>query len=256
MNSLLDFTDSSDDRVNSVQLISLADVVSMVASRKPRRTLAVRNPNEARNRLEAMMRADREALTGVGHRLAGVDEAGRGPLAGPVVAAAVVLPADSDEHLVSCLLGIDDSKRLSPRRRESLFLAITESADEVSLGIATSEEIDQANILRATHMAMQRAVAGLASAPELALVDGNSDPGFTCCTRCVVKGDAQMLSVSAASIVAKVVRDAIMESIHRFYPQYGFDSHKGYPTRAHYQALEEYGPSLVHRRTFRLSIWT
>lgn len=238
--------------MDSLQRLTLAEVVSIVGSRKPPFALSVRNVDEARRHLHMMVQAEREIRGDTSSCLAGVDEAGRGPLAGPVVAASVILPPDLDEHFLDSLIGIDDSKRLTPERRESLFLTIASTAEEVSIGIATSTEIDQTDILRATHIAMRRAVSGLRRMPHLAVVDGNSDPELPCRTLCVVKGDSQVLSVAAASIVAKVVRDSIMESIHRMYPQYGFISNKGYPTQAHYRALANYGPCPVHRRTFRL----
>jgi len=253
MNDLLGSADAMPRHERDIERLTLAEIVSIVASFKPRRHRALRNSDEARSRIETMARAGLDAAAGIESRTAGVDEAGRGPLAGPVVAAAVVLPTGSDSHLVDSLLGINDSKRLSPLRRCLLFLEIMRVAEEVSLGIATSAEIDHVNIREATHMAMRRAVGGLKQTPDLALVDGNSDPGLPCPTQCIVKGDARVLSISAASIVAKVARDVIMDSLHSMYPQYGFDSNKGYPTKAHYQALEEYGPCPVHRKTFRLS---
>ena len=206
----------------------------------------------ARAHCEDMIRAELDLVPAGGGYIAGVDEAGRGPLAGPVVAAAVVFSEISRAALKGLLAGIDDSKRLSPRTRESLFLAVTEAAEAVSIGIATSLEIDRLNILRATHLAMRRAVEGLGLAPALALVDGNSDPGFPCPTRCVVRGDSRVFSISAASVIAKVARDVIMESIHSRYPHYGFDTNKGYPTPSHYRALACNGPCPVHRRSYRL----
>ena len=176
--------------------------------------------------------------------LAGVDEAGRGPLAGPVVAAAVILNASYQ------IDGLADSKTLSPLRRETLANKIRLHAAAWALGIASVEEIDQLNILQATLLAMQRAVMGLGMTPELVLVDGNRTPRLSCPVRAVVRGDATIKSISAASILAKVARDAILQELDVEYPGYGFAIHKGYPTVAHRRALRELGPSPVHRRSF------
>jgi len=176
--------------------------------------------------------------------LAGVDEAGRGPLAGPVVAAAVILNASYQ------IDGLADSKTLSPLRRETLANKIRLHAAAWALGIASVEEIDQLNILQATLLAMQRAVMGLGMTPELVLVDGNRTPRLSCPVRAVVRGDATIKSISAASILAKVTRDAILQELDVEYPGYGFAIHKGYPTIAHQRALRELGPSPVHRRSF------
>lgn len=176
--------------------------------------------------------------------LAGVDEAGRGPLAGPVVAAAVVL---SVSHPID---GLADSKTLSALRREALAVKIRTHATAWALGVASVEEIDQLNILQATLLAMQRAVSGLGLTPGLVLVDGNRAPNLFCPVRAVVRGDALIKSISAASILAKVARDAILQKLDSEYPGYGFAVHKGYPTAAHQRALEALGPSPVHRRSF------
>jgi len=176
--------------------------------------------------------------------LAGVDEAGRGPLAGPVVAAAVVLSA-------SCPIdGLADSKTLSASRREALAGQIRAQATAWALGMASVEEIDRLNILQATLLAMQRAVQGLGMTPDLVLVDGNRAPQLSCPVRTVVRGDALIKSISAASILAKDARDAILQNLDAEYPGYGFAIHKGYPTAAHQRALEALGPSPVHRRSF------
>ena len=176
--------------------------------------------------------------------LAGVDEAGRGPLAGPVVAAAVILSA---AHPID---GLADSKTLSASRREVLAGHVRTHATAWSLGMATVEEIDRLNILQASLLAMQRAVQGLSVAPGLVLVDGNHAPRLFCPVRTVVRGDALIKSISAASILAKVTRDAILLNLDSEYPGYGFAVHKGYPTAAHRLALETLGPSPVHRRSF------
>lgn len=176
--------------------------------------------------------------------IAGVDEAGRGPLAGPVYAAAVIL--DPNRHIP----GLADSKKLSATSREQLDIAIRAQALAWALGIATVEEIDRLNILQASLLAMQRAVASLSITPHLALVDGNRAPALSCTVRTIVGGDATEPAISAASILAKVARDAEMQVLHTRYPGYGFDRHKGYPTAAHVVALTELGVSPVHRRSF------
>ena len=176
--------------------------------------------------------------------VAGVDEAGRGPLAGPVYAAAVILdPA-------RLVLGLADSKTLSAARRDTLALEIRAHALCWALGMATVEEIDRLNILQASLLAMTRAVAALSMAPSLALVDGNRAPSLECTVRTIVGGDASEPAISAASILAKVARDAVMCSLDTLYPGYGFARHKGYPTAAHVSALEQLGVSPVHRRSF------
>lgn len=174
----------------------------------------------------------------------GVDEAGRGPLAGPVYAAAVILPADI------VIEGLDDSKKLSPQKREALYEAITETALAWRVAAASHEEIDAVNILHATLLAMRRAVEGLAVRPGIVLVDGNADPGFDCPTETVVKGDASSACIAAASILAKVARDRYLKELDSRYPEYGFARHKGYGTTLHYQMLDRYGPCPVHRRSF------
>ena len=177
-------------------------------------------------------------------RIAGVDEAGRGPLAGPVVAAAVILP-------VRCrLIGVDDSKQLSVSERDRLYTVILERAVLVGVGSATAEEIDQINILEATKLAMRRALAELSPAPDYVLIDAVSLTGVAMPVRPIIKGDALSLSIAAASIVAKVTRDRLMAQFHVVYPQYNFLSHKGYGTEEHLARLAEYGPSPIHRRTF------
>lgn len=174
----------------------------------------------------------------------GIDEAGRGPLAGPVVAAAVILdPARP-------IAGLNDSKKLSEKRREALAGEIREKALAWAVAEASVEEIDRLNILHATFLAMQRAVAMLSVAPERAMVDGNRCPKLPIPVEAVVKGDGKIASIAAASILAKTVRDAGMLALHAAYPQYGFDRHMGYPTAAHFAALEAHGASPVHRRSF------
>jgi ribonuclease HII len=196
-------------------------------------------------------RPDR-ALEAHGGRVAGVDEAGRGPLAGPVVAAAVVFLAAPPSAIATL---IDDSKKLSEARRDAAFAALREAARdgliEFGIGAASAIEIGRHNILRATHLAMARAVARLGVVPDLALVDGNQPPRLPCAVRCVVGGDALSLSIAAASILAKVVRDRAMTRLDPRWPGYGFARHAGYPTAAHLAALATLGPSPHHRRGFR-----
>jgi len=201
-------------------------------------------------RLLAMPRPDLSLEAGHG-LVAGIDEAGRGPLAGPVVAAAVVFLRAPPEALVALL---DDSKRLSAARREAACAALHEAAAggilAGAIGAASAGEIGRLNILRATHLAMARAVARLPAPPDLALVDGNQPPRLPCPVRCVVGGDGLSLSIAAASILAKVTRDRAMARLDARWPGYGFARHAGYPTAAHREALARLGPSPHHRRGF------
>ncbi len=176
--------------------------------------------------------------------IAGVDEAGRGPLAGPVVAAAVIL---DELHPIK---GLNDSKKLGPRNRERLFDEIRAKALCCSIAQASVEEIDTLNILQATLLAMRRAVDGLRLRPHKVLVDGNRLPVLTMPAEAIVKGDARVKAIAAASILAKVQRDRLCLALHELHPQYGFDGHKGYPTAAHLAALREYGACPQHRRSF------
>jgi ribonuclease HII len=176
--------------------------------------------------------------------VAGVDEAGRGPLAGPVSAAAVIL------HPAGSIPGLADSKTLSPPQREMLDDRIRAEALAWSIGWASVEEIDRINILQATLLAMRRAVAGLASPPNQVLVDGNRCPELACETRAIVRGDSSVPVIGAASIVAKVARDRLMRDLDLRFPEYGFAVHKGYPTKAHLDALRRFGPCAVHRTSF------
>ena len=176
--------------------------------------------------------------------ICGVDEAGRGPLAGPVCAAAVILPSETE------LPGLNDSKKLSEKKREQLFPEIQQIALAWSVAFASVEEIEERNILGATMLAMNRAIAGLSLTPDLALIDGNRNKEIEVPSRCVVHGDARCASIAAASILAKVSRDHLMLELAREYPQYGFEKHKGYGTKAHYAALREYGPCPAHRPSF------
>lgn len=176
--------------------------------------------------------------------LCGVDEAGRGPLAGPVYAAAVILPRNLE------IEGLNDSKKLSEKKREALFDIIRAKALCYGIARAEVEEIESLNILNATYLAMNRAIARLELTPELALIDGNRNTGIEISSRCVVKGDSKCADIAAASILAKVSRDRYLLEMAELYPQYQFEKHKGYGTKLHYEAIREYGPSPIHRMSF------
>ena len=176
--------------------------------------------------------------------IAGVDEAGRGPLAGPVCAAAVILP----EHLE--IPGLNDSKKLTDKKRRELFPIIKEQAIAYGIAFATEQEIDEINILQATFLAMQRAIDQLEGKANFALIDGNREKDFGLPVMTVVKGDSRSANIAAASVLAKVTRDLYMEELAEKYPEYGFEIHKGYGTKAHYAALTEHGASPVHRQSF------
>ena len=187
---------------------------------------------------------ENEIYAGGVKRLCGVDEAGRGPLAGPVCAAAVILPQNCE------IQGLNDSKKLSEKKREALFDVICASAVSYGIAFATVEEIEEYNILGATFMAMNRAIARLDRVPELALIDGNRNTGIQIPSRCVIGGDGKCADIAAASVLAKVTRDRYMRQMAELYPQYGFEKHKGYGTKAHYEAIRAYGPSPIHRPSF------
>ncbi len=176
--------------------------------------------------------------------LCGVDEAGRGPLAGPVYAAAVILPRGCE------IPGLNDSKKLSEKRREELFAVICEKALSYGIARAEVEEIEERNILGATFLAMNRAIAQLSPQPALALIDGNRNTGIEAASRCVIKGDSSCADIAAASILAKVSRDRYMLAMAEQYPEYAFEQHKGYGTKLHYERLREFGPSPIHRPSF------
>ena len=180
--------------------------------------------------------------------ICGVDEAGRGPLAGPVFAAAVVLPKG---HIIE---GVNDSKKLSEKKREALFDKIIKEALDFSIASASEAEIDEFNILQATYLAMKRAVDGLSVKTDYALIDGNRMPPLSINGETIVKGDARSASIAAASILAKVSRDRYMLEMAKVYPEYQFEQHKGYGTKLHYEMLDEFGPCPLHRQTF-LKTW-
>ena len=176
--------------------------------------------------------------------IAGVDEAGRGPLAGPVCAAACILPRNLE------IPGLNDSKKLSSKARDSLYDIIINSAVSYGIAFATVEEIESLNILNATFLAMNRALSQLSPQPTLALIDGNRNSGISISSRCVVKGDSLCADIAAASVLAKVTRDRYMLTMSEQYPEYGFEKHKGYGTAQHYAALRQFGPSPIHRPSF------
>ncbi|WP_299977174.1 ribonuclease HII [Desulfobacula sp.] len=192
-----------------------------------------------------MWQFEHKALTRGFKRIAGIDEAGRGPLAGPVVSAAVILP-----HNFSCV-GINDSKKLSEKKRNAFFPVIKKQAICVATGISSHHEIDQINILQASLLSMKRAVENLSTQPDFLLIDGKFTLDMDIDQSALIKGDSKSISIAAASIIAKVTRDAIMKELHEKHPQYNFIQHKGYPTHAHKEAILKYGPCPVHRLTFK-----
>jgi len=179
-------------------------------------------------------------------KIAGVDEAGRGPLAGPVVAAAVIFPQNHSE-----ILDINDSKKLSEKKREILFDVICDRALSYGIGVVNHIDIDRINILQATYKAMQLAVQNCQIPPDYILIDGRGLPNFSIPAKAIIKGDSKSLSIAAASILAKVTRDRLMLQLHDQFPVYGFAEHKGYPTKKHIAAIREFGLCSVHRRSFR-----
>ena len=187
---------------------------------------------------------EREAFDAGIKLVCGVDEAGRGPLAGPVCAAAVILPPGLE------IPGLNDSKKLTDKKRRELYDIIIEQAVSYGIAFASEQEIADINILQATFLAMERAMQKLSPQPELALIDGNRTKDFGLPVRTIVKGDSLSASIAAASILAKVTRDRLMEEYDAQYPQYGFAVHKGYGTKRHYETLREFGPSPIHRKTF------
>ncbi|MCK5350860.1 MAG: ribonuclease HII [Desulfobacula sp.] len=192
-----------------------------------------------------MWQFEHKALTQGYKIIAGVDEAGRGPLAGPVVSAAVILPQS-----FSCK-GINDSKKLSEKKRNAFFPVIKEQAICVATGLSSNHEIDQINILQASLLSMKRAVENLSGSPDFLLIDGKFTLNMDIAQAALIKGDSRSISIAAASIIAKVTRDAIMKDLHEKHPQYNFIQHKGYPTKAHKEAILKHGPCPVHRLTFK-----
>lgn len=199
---------------------------------------------EEKKRQEALWEIENSLKEKGFEYIAGVDEAGRGPLAGPVYAAAVILPDGAE------LTGINDSKKLTPKKREELFEKITEIAISYAIFSVDEKEIDEINILNATHKAMNGAVNSLNQKPDYVIIDGNSIKGMEIAHETVVKGDAKSISIAAASILAKVSRDRYIDEMGKVYPEYGFENHKGYGTKAHTDAILKYGVCPIHRRTF------
>ncbi len=187
---------------------------------------------------------EKEAQNSGYNIVCGVDEAGRGPLAGPVFAAAVILP----QGLV--IEGIDASKKLGEKKREALYIKLKSLALAFNVAFATEKEIDEVNILNATFLAMKRAVEGLSLRPDLVLIDGNREPALDLPTKTIVKGDSLSVSIAAASILAKVERDRLMKKLSEKYPSYGFEKHKGYGTKLHLEAIKRYGSAEIHRKSF------
>lgn len=177
--------------------------------------------------------------------IAGVDEAGRGPLAGPVVAVSVILPSGVR------IEGVRDSKKIQGKEREQLFEEIFFNAIDIGIGIVDAVEIDRINILEATKLAMHRAITNLTKKPDIVLIDALNIPSVDIRQKSIIKGDAKSASIAAASIIAKVIRDSIMKEYHRIYPQYDFVRHKGYATKTHLDRIEKYGPSPIHRKSFQ-----
>ena len=204
---------------------------------------------EEKERLSHMWEIEREKWSQGFGAVAGVDEAGRGPLAGPVFAAAVILPPDE------MIEGLNDSKKISEKKREALFPIIKEKAIAYSIAQASEEEIDRLNIREATSLAMNRAIEGLQVSPDFVLVDGNYIGNCAYLFECVIKGDARSASIAAASILAKVSRDHLMLEMAEKYPEYRFEKHKGYGTKVHVEALKTYGASPIHRKTFLKKIF-
>lgn len=204
----------------------------------------MKNYEEELSRQQAMWEYEKKAYSNGYSLVAGVDEAGRGPLAGPVFAACVILPKD-------CIIdGINDSKKLSEKKRELLFDEICQKAIIYSIASVDEKKIDEVNILNATHIAMNKAVEGMKIPPDYVLIDGNSIKNMKTPHETIVKGDQKSISIAAASILAKVSRDRYILKLSEKYPQYGFEKHKGYGTKLHTDAILKYGPSPIHRKTF------
>jgi len=206
--------------------------------------MKTRNAQDENEHLKKLLIFENECYTQGASYIAGVDEVGRGPLAGPVLACAVILPK------MILIEGIDDSKKLSAKKRENLAKIIKESALAVSIGMADVRTIDNINIYQATVQAMTDAVNGLKVIPDVILIDAMKLPAVSTAQRAIIKGDSLSMSIAAASIVAKVTRDKMMDAYHEIYPVYGFDRHKGYGTEKHIEAIRQYGLCPIHRRSF------
>ncbi|WP_408954570.1 ribonuclease HII [Natroniella sp. ANB-PHB2] len=241
------------DKVKALEEISDELIKGLAAdSRKGVQKLAqklVRQKERKRQAIAKFKRMSRHEnrLSQQGYNLiAGIDEAGRGPLAGPVVAAAVILPVDT------LILGVDDSKKLSEKKREELFAIIQEQALGIGVGIVDSQTIDRINILQATYQAMLEAVANLEQEPNYLLIDAEHLPGTDLAQAAITEGDSNSVSIAAASIIAKVTRDRLLVGYDQQFPEYNLAQHKGYGTQEHIQALEQYGPTPIHRTSFKI----
>jgi len=212
-------------------------------------THSLLHDEKEKERIQGMLAYERRLWERGVRFIAGVDEAGRGPLAGPVVAAAVVFPQDI------FIAGVDDSKKLSQKRREELFVVIQDKALAVAKGVVSEKEIDRLNILRATFKAMRMAIGSLPIRPEHVLIDGRPLPENFYPQTPLIGGDYKSFSIAAASIVAKVTRDRMMVEYDELYPEYGFAQHKGYGTKRHVEAIRKYGTCEIHRKTFRVRGW-
>lgn len=205
-----------------------------------------RRAEQLRLKHERMLSIEKDLHTGGIKLIAGIDEAGRGPLAGPVVAACVILPEKPG------LEGLDDSKKMTPKSRDEMFGRIIKVAEAFGIGMADNDEIDEIGILEAAMTAMRRAVENMKTTPDIALIDGNKTPGLNCRERAIINGDALSLSIAAASVIAKVTRDRIMIKMDGIFPGYGFAQHKGYGSKAHVKAICDLGPCYIHRFSFKI----
>ncbi len=243
INALLESTDTSDDTTIALLASDPRAGVRALARKLENR---MRYAEKLRIKQEEMLAIEKKLFAEGKKLIAGVDEAGRGPLAGPVVAAAVILPEEA------ALPGVDDSKKLTAKKRDALYKLISLQAKAWGIGMVDNEEIDDIGILKASMKAMRGAVANMKMNPEIVLVDGNQSPGVDCEERLIVDGDARCRSIAAASILAKVTRDRIMVEMDGIFPGYGFKKHKGYGTMEHVEALRKLGPCAIHRFSFKI----
>ncbi|MFC1651048.1 ribonuclease HII [Candidatus Latescibacterota bacterium] len=238
-----DCADTADEKI--IELLMADNRVGVQALARKLENRNIRKQNLLR-KLEDMLKLENKIQAEGMKTLAGVDEAGRGPLAGPVVSASVILPENPE------LSGLDDSKKMTPKSREEMYARITKSAVAWGIGMSENDEIDEIGILEATMKSMRRAVKNMGKTPDIVLIDGNKTPGLDCKERAVVGGDSISLSIAAASVIAKVTRDRIMIEMDRVFPGYGFAQHKGYGASSHSDALSKLGPCDIHRFSFRL----
>ena len=236
------FANTPGEKLGDVIEVYRADLRSGVQKEIEKAYKKIEALEKEKARTDALWKYEREYASYT--YICGIDEVGRGPLAGPVVAGAVILPKDCD------ILYINDSKKLSEKKREELYDIIMEKALAVGLGYATPERIDEINILQATYEAMRDAISKLSVSPDILLNDAVTIPGVDCRQVPIIKGDAKSISIGAASIIAKVTRDRLMVDYDTIYPEYGFASNKGYGASAHIEALKKYGPTPIHRKSF------